>query len=145
VADLIAMEPDEKINVPKDRCVAFQTDVLTIDGEAQMAMIPRTLEEAIAYENFALLRTGTLSIGILVPVPLEEAYGEIYKRIGSKDFKKTDFAMSLLAAPANWVVPVYIATGLRWLESRLCPVLENSSGHDPEGEVAAAAPAGMQV
>lgn len=146
VADLIAMEPVEKISVPKDRCVAFQTDVLTIDGEAQMAMRPRTLEEAIAYENFALLRAGTLSIGIRIPDSLEEAYGEIYERVGSKDFKKTDFAMSLLAAPATWVVPAYIAEGLRWLESRLCPVPENPPRHDLQaGAVAgpAAAPAEM--
>jgi len=137
VADLIAMAPDEKISVPKDRCVAFQTDVLTIDGEEQMEMRPRTLEEAIAYENFALLRAGTLSIGIAVPDSLEEAYGEIYERVGSKDFKKTDFAMSLLAAPATWVVPAYIAEGLRWLESRLRPVPENPLGLNPQAEAVA--------
>ena len=131
---------DEKISVPKDRCVAFQTDVLTIDGEAQMEMRPRTLEEAIAYENFALLRAGTLSVGIAVPDSLEEAYGEIYERVGSKDFKKTDFAMSLLAAPATWVVPAYIAEGLRWLESRLRPVPENPLGLNPQaGAVAGSA------
>ena len=148
VADLIALEPGDKINLPKDRCVAFQTDVLTIDGEAQLAMRPRTLEEAIAYENFALLRAGTLSIGITVPESLEEAYTDIYERVGSKDFKKTDFAMSLLDTTAAWVVPKYIAEGLRWLESRLCPISNDPSGFEPEAEPPtgpASPPAGMHT
>ena len=37
-------------------------------------MRPRTLEEAISYDNFALLRKGTLSIGIPIPDTLPEAY-----------------------------------------------------------------------
>lgn len=150
VSDLIAMEPGDKISMPtdKDRCIAFQTDVLVKDGDAQMVMRPRTLEEAIAYENFALLRAGTLSIGRQIPDSLEDAYGEIYERVSSKDFKKTDFAMSLLAAPAPWVVPAYIADGLRWLESRLWPGSENPRDHDLQaGAVAgpASAPDGSPV
>ena len=90
------------------------------EGGVQLEMIPRTLEESIAYENFALLRAETLSIGKTIPPLLPEAYKVIYERIGSKDFKKTDFAMSLLAAAATWTVPPYIAEGLRWLEMRLC-------------------------
>ena len=72
-------------------------------------MRPRTLEEAIAYENFALLRAGTLSIGITIPGTLPEAYQDIYNRVRSEDFKKTDFAMSLLASNKTWTVPAYIA------------------------------------
>ena len=120
VADLVAMQSADKVSLPKDRCIAFETDVLVIEGDAQLSMRPRTLEEAIAYENFALLRSGSLSIGITIHESLAEAYDEIYERIGSKDFKKTDFAMDLLAAKFAWAVPEYIAEGLRWLEIRLC-------------------------
>lgn len=120
VAELMAMSEDEKIDQSKDRRVAFQTDVQVIENGAEYSMRPRTLEEALAYENFALLRSRDLNIGIDIPIELAEAYTEIYERIRSDSFKKTDFAMSLLASKANWVVPAYISEGLRWLETRLC-------------------------
>ena len=120
VAELVAMLQDEKIDQSKDRCVAFQTDVKVIENGAEYSMRPRTLEEALAYENFALLRSGDMNIGVSVPIALADAYTEIYERIRSDSFKKTDFAMSLLASNANWAVPAYISEGLRWLETRLC-------------------------
>lgn len=120
VAELIAMSPSDKIEIPKDRCIAFEYGVLVTEGGVQLEMIPRTLEEAIAYENFSLLRADVLSIGKTIPQLLPDAYTVIYERIGSKDFKKTDFAMDLLAANSSWKVPTYIAEGLRWLELRLC-------------------------
>jgi putative ATP-dependent endonuclease of the OLD family len=103
-------------------------------------MRPRTLEEAIAYENFPLLRTGALSIGIPIPGTLSEAYQIIYDRIRSDDFKKTDFAMSLLASKETWNVPAYIAEGLRWLETRLCdpvPIVGPMQAAKTIGEVSA--------
>jgi putative ATP-dependent endonuclease of OLD family len=121
VADLIALAPLEKQHIEKDRCIAFQTDVLVTDGTAKALLRPRTLEEAIVYENFTLIRTGTLSIGIDIPVLLGQAYQEIYDRIRSDSFKKTDFAMDILACAEEWTVPTYISDGLRWLETRLCP------------------------
>lgn len=64
-------------------------------------------------------RTETLSIGKDIPSNLSEAYTVIYERISSKEFKKTEFAMDLLATKSRWTVPAYIAEGLRWLELRL--------------------------
>lgn len=121
VAGLIGLVPVDKQNAMKDRCIAFQTDILVIDGTAKATLRPRTLEEAIVYENFKLLRSGTLSIGIAVPALLEEAYQSVYDRIRSDSFKKTDFAMDILACTEDVIVPNYIAEGLRWLEARLCP------------------------
>ncbi|MBB4276411.1 ATP-dependent nuclease [Rhizobium mongolense] len=120
VADLIALTSDDKQHAVEDRCIAFQTDILVTDGTAQQALRPRTLEEAIVYENFSLLRSGTLSIGVAVRTPLDEAYQDVYDRIRSDSFKKTDFAMDILACTELWTVPEYIAEGLRWLEARLC-------------------------
>ncbi len=120
VAELIALQPADKIDATKDRCVAFECDVLVIEGANQLAMRPRTLEEAIAYENFALLRAGSLSIGVPIPDALAEAYNCIYERIEAKEFKKTDFAMNLLANTSVWIAPAYIVEGLCWLELRLC-------------------------
>lgn len=135
VAELIAMSPADKIHTSKDRCIAFEVGVLVSEGDAHLEMIPRTFEEAVAYENFALLRAENLSIGKTIPQLLPDAYTAIYERISSKEFKKTEFAMDLLAAKAIWSVPAYIAEGLRWLELRLC----GGSAPPPPQEAAAGA------
>lgn len=121
VAELMAMPPEEKISTEKDRCVAFQIDVAVEDQGNQLAMRPRTLEEALAYDNFALLRAETISIGKAIPDNLLDAYQTIYDRIRSDTFKKTDFAMSLLDGEIDWKTPAYIAAGLEWLEAKLQP------------------------
>lgn len=134
VADLIALTSADKQHDAKDRCIAFQTDVLVTDGTANKTLRPRTLEESIVYENFGLLRSSTLSIGITVPAHLDDVYQEVYDRIRSDSFKKTDFAMDILACDTEWVVPGYIAEGLKWLEARLSP--PPSVAQDADGAVA---------
>lgn len=120
IADLMAILPDNKIHKERDRCVAFQTKILVNHNNNQKHMLPRTLEEAIAYENFDLLHSGELSIGIDIPDCLDSAYVQIYERIRSDSFKKTDFAMDLLACNTAWLPPNYIVEGLVWLQKRLC-------------------------
>lgn len=123
IADLISLTSADKQHVEKDRCIAFQMDVLVKDGAADATLRPRTLEEAMVYENFALLRSGALTIGIAVPELLTDVYQDVYDRIRSDSFKKTDFAMDILACAEEWIVPGYIAEGLSWLEARLIPPL----------------------
>lgn len=123
IDQLIALTYAQKQHDDKDRCIAFQTDVLVEENDARAMLRPRTLEEAIVYENFGLLRSGALSIGITVRAPLSDAYQDVYDRVRSDNFKKTDFAMDILACAEKWIVPGYIAEGLKWLESRLLPPL----------------------
>jgi hypothetical protein len=66
----------------------FQTDVLVEENDASEMLRPRTLEEAIVYENFGLLRSGALSIGITVRASLSDAYQDVYDRVRSDNFKK---------------------------------------------------------
>ncbi|WP_241640310.1 ATP-dependent nuclease [Rosenbergiella epipactidis] len=122
IADLISLSLTDKQHVEKDRCIAFQNDVLVTDGMANKIFRPRTLEEAIVYENFALLQSCALTIGIDVPELLDDVYQAVYDRIRSDSFKKTDFAMDILACAEEWIVPGYIAEGLSWLEGRLVPL-----------------------
>jgi predicted ATP-dependent endonuclease of OLD family len=119
VAELKALSAAQKLDEAKGRRITFQGDIQVADGGASLAMCPRTFEEAIAYQNFTLLRSGDLNIGINIPAQLDEAYEAIWKQIGSSNFKKTDFAMDLLAGSTNWQTPNYIVEGLQWLESRL--------------------------
>lgn len=122
VADLMALTPDQKYDVNRDRYVTFQLDIAVMEGGTSKNMRPRTLEEAFVYQNFQLFRNSSLTLGPEIPTGLDEAYGAIYEHIRSSDFKKTDFAMDVLASDADWEVPAYIVEGLQWLESRLHPL-----------------------
>lgn len=141
VLELMALGRDEKINDEKDCCIAFQCDITVTDQGSQRTMRPRTLEEAFAYDNFSLLREGKITIGKAIPDDLEAAYQTIYDRIRSSTFKKTDFAMGLLAGDGAWETPAYIADGLIWLEAKLYPPIAPPDGI-PILDEAAAAPFG---
>lgn len=124
VADLAALTSEQKTSEEGNRYVTFQQDILVEEG-TNLTMRPRTLEEAFVYQNFPLFRNGELSVGTDIPADLEDAYNAIYVQVGSRNFKKTDFAMEVLAGNAEWQVPDYISEGLQWLENRL---------HGPAGE-----------
>ncbi|WP_420024071.1 hypothetical protein ACN9JG_18900 (plasmid) [Cereibacter azotoformans] len=47
---------------------------------------------------------------------LEGLAAKIHKRVKGEGFKKTNFALGLLASTdGGWVVPTYIQNGLNWL------------------------------
>lgn len=121
VAELMALGRDEKVSDEKNRCIAFQCDITVTDQGKQLMMRPRTLEEALAYDNFSLLREEKIKIGEAIPNDLNAAYQTVYERVRSSTFKKTDFAMSLLAGDNVWQTPAYIVEGLVWLEAKLYP------------------------
>ncbi|MDB5576041.1 MAG: ATP-dependent endonuclease [Bradyrhizobium sp.] len=122
VSALLALSTDDKRSAEKDRCIAFQIAVEINVGGVMQSPIPRTLEEAIAYENLSKLHAKSMSIGLDISTTWPALYQEIYDQIRSDQFKKTAFAMSLLATDADWTTPSYITEGLQWLEGRLCPV-----------------------
>ena len=121
VAELIALTPDQKHCAERDRYVTFQQDITVTNAGVTSTMRPRTLEEAFVYENLQLFRDNDLTIQQEIPAALDEAYQTIYKHIKSGSFKKTEFAMDVLASQSDWRVPAYIAEGLQWLEARLHP------------------------
>ena len=119
VQQLLALTAEHKTDEGKDRCVAFQVGITVEQDGKSLLMIPRTIEEAFAFDNFTILRSGELSMGIDVPDDLEDVYQAIFERIKSSGFKKTDFALDVLASESEWVTPGYIAEGLNWIEQRL--------------------------
>ncbi|MEM9360950.1 MAG: hypothetical protein AAGB04_32685 [Pseudomonadota bacterium] len=77
-----------------------------------------------------------MSIGIDLPDNLAALHQDVWKRIKSSTFKKTEFAMNVLAyeppqqeevdeganngvAQPPWNVPQYISEGLVWLDGQL--------------------------
>jgi len=119
VQELLAIGADQKTNKEKDRCVVFQVETTVEEEGNSLTMIPRTIEEAFAFDNFTILRSGELDVEIDAPNGLEEAYQAIFERVKSSGFKKTNFALDVLASESDWTTPRYIAEGLHWLEHRL--------------------------
>jgi predicted ATP-dependent endonuclease of OLD family len=127
--------------------VAYQgmTEV-TWNGQT-LSLAGRTLEEAFALENLAWSQHKDrkplqLRIPKAVDKDLPTLSTLIHKRVQSKGFSKTDFALSVLAEdPKSWTVPHYITEGLSWLESELAPPGPIQQGAPPPvlAEVAAEA------
>lgn len=133
VAELSAKSFDDCLQAEGMRFVAFQKPVAVNRQGNAHTFHGRTLEEAFVYENIEHFHEDGLSIGIDLPDDPTELQEAVWKRIKSDTFKKTEFAMDVLAyelpeeedkeanAERNrdWNVPNYIAEGLKWLETRL--------------------------
>ena len=121
--------------------VAYQCRTNVTWGEDTMALAGRTLEEAFALENIAWCQdVARKSLQLRIPKSgvkdLTELVQRIHRRVQAKSFKKTDFALALLAEdPAHWTVPAYIANGLRWLENELAPLPPGRPGQGDAGNV----------
>lgn len=127
VAELSALDSAAKTSTVPARYITFQKAILVKEAGAEQPMLPRTLEESFAYQNFDMLRSKKLDLGIAIPVALPQAYQDIYEHVRSTKFKKTDFAMNVLAGDEAWVVPNYIEEGLNWLEIRLHGLAEKKA------------------
>lgn len=107
--------------------VAYQCRTDVTWGGNTLSLAGRTLEEAFALQNLDWCQHKDrkplqLRIAKNDEKDLRELAGRIHKRVQAKSFSKTDFALALLAEdPATWVVPEYIADGLRWLEAEIAP------------------------
>lgn len=125
VSDLTAKTDEDHIQADNMRFVSYQKAVAIEYGGASHNFHGRTLEEAFVYENHGLFASGALSIGKDIPADAAQFHQVVWERIKSSTFKKTEFAMDVLAhdpdveGAAPWVVPEYIAVGLRWLEARV--------------------------
>lgn len=107
--------------------VAYQCRTDVTWGGNTLSLAGRTFEEAFALENLGWCQHKDrkplqLRIAKNAEKNLSELAGRIHKRVQAKSFSKTDFALALLAEdPATWIVPQYIADGLRWLEAEIAP------------------------
>lgn len=125
VTKLFAATSAEKLQIEAGECgskvrVAYQTPVPVTWNGASEDLCGRTLEVAFGLENatwcqhvdrkhLGLKLTGDIS----TPTALSE---RLHKRVGSKSFDKTTFALGVLTeTPSQWRVPQYIKDGLKWL------------------------------
>ena len=95
--------------------VAYQCQTNVTWKEETLALAGRTLEEAFALENLSWCQDVgckplKLRIARAVSMDLLQLVQRIHKRVQSKSFSKTDFALNLLLKkPDEWSVPTYIA------------------------------------
>lgn len=121
--------------------VAYQCQTNVTWKEETLALAGRTLEEAFALENLSwcqdvVCKPLKLRIARAVSMDLLQLAQRIHKRVQSKSFSKTDFALNLLLKkPDEWSVPTYIAEGLKWLEAEIAPPeLEVAEGQEEDVE-----------
>ncbi|MES3097708.1 ATP-dependent nuclease [Sphingomonas aerolata] len=122
--------------------VVFQRPIEVTWGVNTLALAGRTLEEAFALENLVWCQDmARKPLQLRIPKSgdkdLTELVRRIHRRVQAKSFKKTDFALALLAEnPTQWTVPAYIAKGLRWLENELAPLPANGIDQGEAGDEA---------
>jgi hypothetical protein len=123
VDELLAAPVGARLQVPTADggayvMVAYQRPVNATWGENTLELKSRTLEEAFAYENLIWCQKKEHhEVGLRwaksSTMSLEDLVTKIHKRVKSESFKKTNFALGLLASgDASWVVPAYIQEGL---------------------------------
>ncbi|HEY5962343.1 MAG TPA: ATP-dependent endonuclease [Polyangiaceae bacterium] len=100
--------------------VAYQTSQEVRWKGRAAKLAGRTLEEAFAFENLEWCQdVNQKALGLSVKkcqeLSLEDITKKIHKRVRSRAFKKTEFALALMMADSNWKVPSYIEEGLCWL------------------------------
>jgi len=145
IAALWEATVDDKTQVRADHNdalvrVAYQCRTDVTWGGDTLSLAGRTLEEAFALENLGWCQhKDRKPLQLRIAKNDEKDLGElarrIHKRVQAKSFSKTDFALALLAEdPTTWVVPEYIADGLRWLEAEIAP-----PGPEPESDDGAGA------
>lgn len=107
------------------------------NGE-QIERAGRTLEVAFAFDNLDWTQEAAnreLRLRVRAPQNLEGLAEKLHNKVHSSSYKKTDFALALLAKDPNaWNVPHYIAEGLEWLEATLDVAVEEDE--QQEGDAA---------
>lgn len=132
IAELLAATAERRTQAPDGDShahilVAYQgASSITWRGTT-LSLAGRTLEESFALENLAWCQDrAQKDIQLRIPKNDTKDLGElaraIHNRVKGSGFKKTDFALALLTRePESWIVPGYIADGLRWLENVVTP------------------------
>lgn len=126
IDELLTAPVDARLQAPTAEggahvMVTYQCPVNTTWGTDTLELKSRTLEEAFAYENLAWCQKKEHhQVGLRwaksSTMSLEDLAAKIHKRVKGESFKKTNFALGLLASnDVSWVVPTYVQEGLDWL------------------------------
>ena len=105
-------------------------------NDEQIERAGRTLEVAFAFDNLDWTQEAAnqeLKLRVRDPQNLEDLAQKLHKKVHTSSYKKTDFALALLAKDPNaWNVPHYITEGLEWLEAEMGFAVENDEQQEGE-------------
>ncbi|MEE5037707.1 ATP-dependent endonuclease [Pseudomonas alliivorans] len=129
IEDLLAADAFAKVenlagSEPSKVRVAYQVATDVTWAASTSTLCGRTLEEAFGLENAEWCQTAEqrpvgLKLKTVPANPLALA-GGLHKRVTSKSFDKTKFALQVLACDKGaWTVPLYIKQGLVWLREQV--------------------------
>jgi predicted ATP-dependent endonuclease of OLD family len=129
ISELLQTDEDAIIQKPSEQSaatiyIAFQKEAeCEWNGESKQ-VAGRTLEEAFALENAAWCQHADRAhLGLRlrgVTGTIDQLADKVRKRVGSKSFNKTSFALGMLTEnPADWSIPKYIKDGLTWLVNQV--------------------------
>lgn len=134
IADLLVATPDEKTEVAGGDFgskvhVTYQIRTNVEWAGSTVELCGRTLEEAFGLENVVWCQAvEQRHIGLKLkknPNTPEELAAGLHKRVTGKGFDKTKFALGVLAENVeSWRVPLYIKSGLVWLQEQIPKELE---------------------
>jgi predicted ATP-dependent endonuclease of OLD family len=127
IPDLLNLDEDAKCPAGPEGAtglvrVAYEIRETATWKGASEALAGRTFEEAFALRNLEWSQhVDRRALGLRVAkaddLDLAGLHAAVFDRV--RDFDKTAFALGLIAAPTDWVVPRYITEGLAWLASVL--------------------------
>ena len=121
ISELVSLVEDDRILADGDCFVSYQMPI-SVDGLNKAGMMHgRTFEDAFVYQNMQLFRDGAIQLASRFDsgADFDKQYEQIYNRIRSSTFKKTNFALDIVSSTAEWQTPQYISDGLQWLEKKL--------------------------
>lgn len=125
---LLALDAADKTIAPDENGqgavrVTYPCTVDLSRGDERIQRAGRTLEVAFAFDNLTWTQEAAnkdLKLRVRAPQNLEDIAQRLHDKVHSSNYKKTDFALALLAKDSDaWTVPHYIAEGLQWLETTL--------------------------
>jgi len=106
--------------------VAYQTKQELCWKTEKASYAGRTFEEMFALENLEWCQNEQqkalkLRLKSVTKLTLADIAQKLFDKVNSSSFGKTDFALALMMASPDWVVPKYIEEGLCWLRDQLTP------------------------
>jgi len=139
IDELVGLKDDKHIAVTNDEYdlyVAYQKEVIDPASGDASKLIPRTFEDAFVYANYDLLRdlsgsstTNKISKLIESGSTGEELESELFDIVDGAE--KAAFAIDCLMAiedGAELSPPLYISSGLEWLEGKLQELTSDFEG-----------------
>ena len=119
IDDLKALNKGDVTVANDSGYIAFQRPTKTTLFGNEEYMYGRTFEECFIYENIESFKNDDIQCGIAINDDAENVRENVYQKVKSSSFKKTDFALNMASTETLWKTPAYISDGLKWLSGRL--------------------------